>query len=269
MIRVFDIKRFAIQDGDGIRTSIFLKGCPLRCKWCHNPEGIGFEIEHYCFKQIFDSVEIENKQTIGKDYTTQELWQQIVKDMPFFSNSKGGGVTISGGEPLCQLDEVINLLEICKRGGVHTALDTCGYIDPRNFDRLIDSGLVDLLLYDIKPLDEASHIDATAVSNIKILRNLRSLVGKNIRVQLRAPMIPDYTFTDKNIELLLKLLEDIKCDNINEIALLAYHNTAEGKFEKYGYESLMPRELKSMQKSELEELKQRIEAMGWRVTFGI
>ncbi|MFI3322154.1 MAG: radical SAM protein [Rikenellaceae bacterium] len=268
MALIFDIKHFAINDGDGIRTTVFFKGCPLRCRWCHNPEGIKGGVESFAVKRLFDSVEIETIEKVGRIVTVEEIFEEIEKDMVFYANSKGGGVTFSGGEPLRQIDELLKLLALCKERGIHTAVDTSGCVESYIFDRLTASGLVDLILFDIKGVDSDLHKKGTGRDNNLILENLKSLKDSSIRTILRFPAIPIYTYTAVNVDKMVDLISEIKCDNISEISLLPYHDIARGKYSKYSYEYLMPKSLKSMPKASLEDLKMRLEGLGWSVKIG-
>lgn len=268
MALIFDIKHFAIHDGDGIRTTIFFKGCPLRCKWCHNPESLEFSIEKFDTQRLFDGKLINITETVGREVTTQMLMQEIMKDKIFYNNSNGGGVTISGGEPLMQIDSLLELLAKCKENSIHTAVDTSGYTSKANFKKLLDSGCVDLILFDIKVIDQKLHQEVTQRDNALILENLELLRNTQIRTIIRVPMIPDISFTQQNIEQLIEFLDKIKSSNITEISLLPYHNTAKGKYSRFKYKYLMNEDLQSLNREDLECVKQILQSKDWKVSIG-
>jgi pyruvate formate lyase activating enzyme len=215
---IFNIKRFAIHDGPGIRTTVFLKGCPLKCPWCHNPEGIKKEPEKmYSYKN--------KHETIGEMISVSEVMEKIEKDTIFYDQS-GGGVTISGGEPLMQPEFLESLLKECKKKEIHSALDTSGYADPELFQRFID--LTDLFLYDLKIMEDSDHIKSTGVSNHNILKNLKTLSKHKKRIFIRFPIVPGETDSEGNI---LKVVEFIRSLNsVEKIDLLPYHKTAVNKY---------------------------------------
>ncbi len=193
---IFDIKRYAIHDGPGIRTTVFLKGCAASCWWCHNPESQTTEIEQAVRKNRLDDCVIEEIEMIGKKMTVREVLIEIKKDRVYFDES-GGGVTFSGGEPLLQENFLRELLIACRQDGIHTTLDTTGYASEDVFNSIIDH--VDLFLYDIKFIDDNLHQKFTGVSNMTILNNLITLVKMNKSVRLRLPVIPEMTDSIKNI----------------------------------------------------------------------
>lgn len=251
--KIFEIKRFAVHDGDGIRTTVFFKGCPLRCVWCHNPEGLSFDYEeafyeHKCIgcgeckKEGFTSEYClgEARVKYGRDVTVEELLPLLLEDRDFYENSNGG-VTLSGGECLMQADFCAELLKKLKENGINTAVDTCGYVSRENLDKVIP--YTDVFLYDIKAFDEDIHIKCTGVSNKIILENLKYLdeVGKNI--EIRIPFVPDCN--DTQIEKIADFLA--KINHITKIRILPYHNYAGSKYEALGIENLMPHRLPTEQ----------------------
>ena len=180
---IFEIKRFAVHDGDGIRTTVFFKGCPLRCVWCHNPEGLTAKPQtayyaHKCIgcgecqKQNFttESCLGEARVLYGREITVDELLPILLEDKDFYENS-GGGVTLSGGECLMQADFCAELLKRLKENGIHTAVDTCGFAPEEALDKVLP--FTDTFLYDIKAYDEDVHIRCTGRSNLQILENLK------------------------------------------------------------------------------------------------
>ena len=192
---VFSIEKFATHDGPGIRTVVFLKGCPLRCKWCHSPESWDKEIESYSDGTV-----------IGKKMTVRETLAEVVKDRDFYSAS-GGGLTLSGGEPLFRSGFAAALLSRAKSSGIHTALETSGYASVADLERVAQ--YVDLWLFDIKGLDAARHREHVGVDNAAILANLRRLNERGARLVLRCPMIPGENDFDGNLVALAKLADEL------------------------------------------------------------
>ena len=246
---IFEIKRFAVHDGDGIRTTVFFKGCPLRCAWCHNPEGLTFEVQeafyaHKCIgcgeckKEGFmpDNCLGEARVLYGKEVTVEELLPALLEDRDFYENS-GGGVTLSGGECLMQADFCTEILMRLKENGIHTAVDTCGLVSKKVLDKLIP--YTDVFLYDVKAYDEDVHIKCTGLSNKQILENLIYLdsIGKDI--EIRIPYVPDYN--DGQIEKIACFLAQLK--NIIKIRVLPYHNYARSKYEALNMANTLPSRL--------------------------
>ena len=230
---VFDIKKFALHDGPGIRTTIFLKGCPLRCWWCHNPESqkeIPETIKTKSFKNInsgFCEDEIS-----GKEYSVDELLTEIAKDRIFYDES-GGGVTFSGGEPLVQVSFLKEILNLCKENDVHTIVDTSGYAPITSFDLIYE--FTDGFLFDLKLMDETEHIRYTEVSNKLILKNIRELSDRGNKVTVRVPLIPGITDTEKNLANISEFVS--KLNNISRIDLLPYNRLSESKYKRFNKDS--------------------------------
>jgi pyruvate formate lyase activating enzyme len=265
---VFEIKRFAVHDGDGIRTTVFLKGCPLKCLWCHNPEGIGGkpELAYYENKcigcqecesacrygahssdgfHIFDREKCvgcgscesvclgDALKFYGKTVTVEKLLPKLLEDKAFYDNS-GGGVTLSGGECLLQADFCRELLMALKEKGIHTAVDTCGFVSKAAFDKVIP--YTDIFLYDLKAYDEDCHIRCTGQSNRLILENLRYLDSLGKPCEIRIPYVPGC-----NEDQMEKLAAFVKTlGNITKVKVLAYHNYAGSKYEALGMENTLP-----------------------------
>jgi pyruvate formate lyase activating enzyme len=253
--RIFDIRRYSIHDGPGIRTSVFFKGCSLRCSWCHNPEGISPEFELMYWKSrcrlSYDCIKAcpmnairkdekgsisidrnlcdmcgecaaaclyEAMQIVGRDVTVAEVMGELEKDRAFFDQS-GGGVTFTGGEPLNQPEFLEELIDSSNRAGLSVALDTSGYAPADFFHRIASK--VDIVLFDLKIIDEARHKEFTGVSNRLILENFYSLSGIKTEVWLRMPLIPGATDDEKNIKAIIDLLRET--NNIRNLGLLPYH----------------------------------------------
>jgi pyruvate formate lyase activating enzyme len=272
---VFNIQRFSVNDGPGIRTIVFLKGCPLRCFWCSNPESqkSSFEISYIhkicllcqrcvqtcpneALKLIGDNIDMDyakckvcgkcvevcpvNARKIeGEEYTVEKLFEVVAKDLVFFKTSKGG-VTISGGEPYTQFEFLLSFLKKCKQETVHTAVETCGYAE---WDKIeLTLKYIDLFLYDLKHMDTALHEEYTGVQNKRILENFNRLVAKNVNIVVRFPLIPDYNNDNKNLERMVEFLEEVNYSD--EIHILPYHRLGSNKYQhldkEYKLEELKP-----------------------------
>jgi pyruvate formate lyase activating enzyme len=261
---IFDIKKYSINDGPGIRTTVFFKGCPLRCWWCHNPESQKILPEKFpgCtfrWKASYDHV---NRDTVGSEINVDEVLKEIVKDIPFYEESKGG-VTFSGGEPMLQINFLYNLLSNCKQKDIHTAVDTTGYTDYENFEKIYD--LTDIFLYDLKLINNDLHVQYTGVPNTSIQKNLYMLSKRGNKVILRIPIIPSITNTSQNLEGMIKFILSLK--NIKEINLLPYHKSAKAKYEKMKIENKLS-ELVTPTNEELDELKEKLSSTGYAVKIG-
>lgn len=269
---IFEIKRFAVHDGDGIRTTVFLKGCPLKCVWCHNPEGISAkpELAYYAHKCI-GCGECVNKclqkahkmgekghafvrdlcigcgaceedclgealTHYGEEVTVEALLPKLLEDKEFYENS-GGGVTLSGGECLLQADFCAALLKALKEAGVHTAVDTCGFVSRNAFDKVIP--YTDVFLYDIKAIDPAVHKRCTGVENGPILENLRYLDSLGKKIEIRIPYVPGWN--DGEIEKIADFIKTLK--SVTGVRVLPYHNYARSKYEALSMENTLPKTL--------------------------
>jgi pyruvate formate lyase activating enzyme len=261
---IFDIKKYSINDGPGIRTTIFFKGCPLKCWWCHNPESREPEPEEfpgYLFRwnPDFDS---SLRNVVGRKVTTTEVMKEIEKDIPFYQQSKGGA-TCSGGEPMLQIDFLDSLLRKCKLKDVSTAIDTTGFTDYDNFERVY--GMTDYFLYDLKLMNDDEHIRYTGVSNKNIHDNLRRLTDAGNKVILRVPIIPTITDTARNLDEMLNFITSLK--TVLEIDLLPFHKTASSKYEKMRKENKLPN-LKPLSNEEMENIKNKFSKLGYPVKIG-
>ena len=260
---IFDIKRFAVHDGPGIRTTVFMKGCPLSCQWCHNPESISQEI---C--TVAKSVRLGTKiftedEVVGREMTVEEVMCVLRKEQIFMEESDGG-VTFSGGEPLMQPVFLTEMLSACHAEGMHTTVDTCGYAKWEVLKKV--ARYTDLFLYDLKVMDTDLHIENTGVSNKLILENLSGLLKAGKKVRIRIPMIPGVSFTENNINETILYLKGLNSP-VEGVDLLPYHNTASHKYIRFGIENPL-KEIKSVNKDELLHVKQQFEEAGFVIKIG-
>jgi pyruvate formate lyase activating enzyme len=248
---IFDIKKFALHDGPGIRTTVFFKGCSLDCWWCHNPESIRKLPEKIIINLPGNSGKYCDKSEVlfGKEYSADNLLMEILKDQVFYDES-GGGVTFSGGEPLLQIDFLKEILQVCRDSGIQTAVDTSGYVSKSSFVQIYD--LTDLFLFDLKIVDDELHFKFTGVSNKLILGNLKYLSEKGNKVIIRIPLIPGITDTEKNLSALSAHL--MKLQNIKKIDLLPYNEIAGSKYKRFNRPSRIGN-LKTQDEEKLEEIK--------------
>lgn len=232
MVTIFDIKRFAVHDGPGIRTTVFLKGCPLRCWWCHNPESQEREPVSVDIIRKVNGSSVPGKKVYGEKMEVRALLDILLKDMHFYEES-GGGVTFSGGEPLMQPDGLVRLLEACKKQGIHTTVDTCGYASPEQFERILP--VTDLVLFDLKHMDPALHKEHTGVDNGPILSNAAYLLKQGAQVIFRIPVIPGINTTDSEVSAMVRFLSE-GAGKMKEVHLLPYHRIAGNKYRKLDME---------------------------------
>ena len=236
---IFDIQHCSFVDGPGIRTTVFFKGCNLRCKWCHNPESQNFQKEILFYKNKCTgcgkcknlTVENENficfndaKEICGKEYPEDEVLKEVLKDKAFYETS-GGGATFSGGECMLQIDFLTEILKKCKEKGIHTAVDTAGHIPWENFEKIMP--FTDLFLYDIKFMNNETHKEYTSVSNRLILENLVNLLKWGADVWVRIPVITGVNDTEEEMKN-IKAFFDIN-GYPSKIELLPYHAMGEHK----------------------------------------
>ena len=228
MVTIFDIKRFAVHDGPGIRTTVFLKGCPLRCAWCHNPESQEREPVSVDIMRKVNGSSVPGKKVYGEYMEVDRLVEILVRDAHFYEES-GGGVTFSGGEPLMQPEGLVQLLEACKMHGFHTCVDTSGYASWEQFERFMP--LTDLFLYDLKNMDTELHKQYTGVDNGPILSNADKLLDGGARLIFRIPVIPGVNTTTPEVAAMVGFLKE-RAEKMTEVHLLPYHRIAENKYQR-------------------------------------
>ena len=295
---IFDIKKYAIHDGPGIRTTVFFKGCPLSCWWCHNPEGIKRTAERLyrqdrcigckeCIQvcshdAIADSADrpkwdpsrceycktcalvcpTEAVTFVGKTMSVDDVIAEITKDTVFYDESNGG-VTISGGEPLMQPQFLLKLLEGCGHLDLHRTVDTSGYADTKTLLQV--AACTELFLYDLKHMDPEKHFKYTGVSNEKILENLKCLSEHGADIIVRLPIIPGINSHDENIDrtgAFISSLSGIRCVNI-----LPYHCAAITKYKNFNME-YSSSDVEPPSKDQLESIANRLENYDIRVKIG-
>ncbi|XFA98650.1 glycyl-radical enzyme activating protein [Candidatus Izemoplasma sp. B36] len=264
-MRILNIQRMSTEDGPGLRTTVFFKGCPLTCAWCHNPESIPYKLDLEWIKTsciaclecisicpekaltykddliLIDREKctlckkcIENCPTnalkiIGQDISVQDLYKELIKDKAYFTN--GGGITLSGGEVLLQSKEVLELLKLLKKDKIHIAIDTSGYIDFKQIELILD--YVDLFLYDLKIDSSEAHMKFCHTPNELIKENLIKLNKQSKDIWIRTPIIPDATDSIENIEMIAKFLKDNHI-NFNRWELCAFNNLCKDKYLRLG-----------------------------------
>ena len=219
--RIFDVQRFSVHDGPGIRTIIFLKGCPLRCKWCCNPESQQYEIQ----KMVVNGV----PKTMGRDVTVQEVLNEVRKDLTYYWRS-GGGVTLSGGECLFQSDFAAAILRACKEQCINTAIETTGFAPFSNIQKLLP--WLDVVLMDIKHVDDEKHKAFTGQSNRLILENAKKIAESGANLVIRVPVVPEFNHTPREIYQIAKFAEQLP--GVKRIHLLPYHRLGEDKYAGLG-----------------------------------
>jgi pyruvate formate lyase activating enzyme len=224
---IYHTRSFSVHDGGGIRKAIFFKGCPLQCIWCHNPESQSFEVETMHKTQKLGDKSFTVDQTVGRVVTVNEIMKEIRADIPFFDES-GGGVTLTGGEPLAQPNFAIALLKACKANEIHTALDTCGYVPREVMAQTIPHA--DVYLFDIKLANSHEHKRYTGLGNEVIVENLKLISSKGKNINIRIPLIEGITDTKQNIDGIKLMIKGLQ--GVQRIDLLAYHSLAKHKFDQ-------------------------------------
>ena len=295
---IFDIKKYAIHDGPGIRTTIFFKGCPLSCYWCHNPESLSQTAQRLyreercigcmeCVKACPNNALTANEkgpkwltanctycktcarvcpaqavEFIGKTMSVEDVVAEIVKDTLFYDESRGG-VTFSGGEPLMQPSFLMELLKACGDLDLHRTVDTCGYADTRTLLNVATQ--VELFLYDLKHMDSGKHYRYTGVSNEMILTNLECLSRQGARIIIRLPVIPGINDDRENIERTGAFLSALA--GVNQVNILPYHPTAEAKYKNLGLK-YKAADIERPPRDQLESIARQLETYDLQVNIG-
>lgn len=270
---IFNIQKCSIHDGEGLRTLVFFKGCPLRCPWCSNPESQSFLTEimespakcigckmcsEKCIQNAIDSTGhinrdictenctkcadicyAEAKKTIGEEYRVDILLKEIKKDIPFY-NIYGGGVTFSGGEPLMQGEYLAEIAKACRKSKINVAVESCGYGRYESFRSALP--YIDSMFIDIKIFDSEKHKQVTGLGNEKILSNIKKISEHGIPITIRTPIIPGYTDSKENIVRIAEFIKEIP--SVKEYELLIYHNLGSAKYaglgRKYELKDIVP-----------------------------
>ena len=252
--RIFDIQRFSIHDGPGIRTIVFLKGCVLRCRWCCNPESQSFAIE---------PMEQNGKtKIIGRDVTVSEVMNEVLKDMPYYRRT-GGGMTLSGGECLCQPDFSAALLYAAKQMGISTAIESTACASYEQIQKLLPN--LDVYLLDIKHMYSAKHKAFTGQPNDLILENARKLAVDANELIIRVPVIPTFNDTPEEIRAIARFANSLP--NVEQLHLLPYHRLGRDKYAGLGREYTLA-DIEPIPKAKMEYLLQVAETSGLKCQIG-
>lgn len=250
---IFNIQRFSIHDGPGIRTTVFFQGCPLQCIWCHNPEGI---------PQYFEKQGAEEDVRRILKYSPGMLLKEVLRDKVFFEES-GGGVTLSGGEPLMQSGFLLHFIEKLKKENIHVTVDTSGYAPHDIFRKVCE--MADLILFDIKLIDNEKHALYTGTKNQPIHENLEYLTNQSTPFRVRIPLINEITATEDNLEEIVTLLRG---KNNISIDLLSYHNLGAFKQQKPGLKRTKNIKLTAPSPEQLQEIHSLLTSNEFDVSFG-
>lgn len=268
---VFNIQRYSLHDGPGIRTVVFLKGCPLHCPWCCNPESQSFQIEKvkienlciHCKKCSYDVGECPTGAIIefGRYMTVEEVTAEIKKDMIFY-NTSGGGATISGGEATAQPQFTLELLKSLKKCGINTAIETCGQLSMNNLLEI--SKYLDFILFDLKIMDKDRAKKLLGADIELIKNNVRILVEKGTKVIPRIPLIPGYTMDSENIERIVKFVKE---SGLEEVHILPFHQYGSNKYKYIGKKYEL-KAIKAPSEDKIEKIKSQMEEEGLKIVVG-
>ena len=269
---IFDIQRNSFVDGPGIRTTVFFKGCNLKCAWCHNPESQSFEPQMMfyrdkctgcgkCLEKCPNALKscdlcgkcemycpAEARKVCGKEYTVDEVLKEVIKDKLFYENS-GGGVTFSGGECMLRIDFLLEILKKCKENGIHTAVDTAGHVNFERFEKILP--YTDMFLYDFKIFDSEKHKNYVGVGNELILENLKKLLELGAKIRIRIPVMAGVNDSVEEMNQIKEFLYSHGKPDLVE--LLPYHAMGENKYRAIGFE---PQSFKAPIKEEMKVLRE-------------
>ena len=252
--RIFDIQRFSIHDGPGIRTIVFLKGCPLRCRWCCNPESQSYEIQEMTLGG--------KTKTVGRDVTVAEVFEEVEKDRVYYKRS-GGGMTLSGGESLTQPDLATALLRGAKDISINTAMESTGFADFSVIERYLE--YLDLYLMDIKHIDREKHKAFTSQYNDKILENAKKIARSDTKLIIRTPVIPTFNATKEEIAKIAEFASSL--DGVEEMHLLPYHRIGSDKYAGLGREYTL-KDIEPPSKELMNELLEVVNSYGLKGQIG-
>ena len=252
--RIFNIQRFSIHDGPGIRTIVFFKGCVMRCAWCCNPESQSYEYE-----ELFEN---GRKKNVGKDVTVSDIMPEILSDLPYYKRS-GGGVTLSGGEVLCQAEFARELLWECKAHGLHTAIESAASLPYDRIEAILP--YLDLFLMDIKHLDREKHKEFTGVYNDLILENARRVAESGVELIIRTPVIPTFNDTEGEIRDIARFARSLK--GVSEHHLLPYHRLGSDKYQGLGRNYSL-KDIEPPERERMEYLRSVSESAGLKCQIG-
>ena len=252
--RIFDIQKFSVHDGPGIRTIVFLKCCALRCRWCCNPESQKSEIE--------TMIQNGKEKIVGKDVSVSEVMETVKQDMPYYRRS-GGGLTLSGGEMLCQSEFAYALLRTAKESAINTAVETTGFAKWETIEKLLP--FIDTVLMDIKHINSEKHKEFTTKPNELILENAQKIAENAKKLIIRVPVIPTFNDTEAEIGEIAKFASSLK--GVNEINLLPYHSFGRDKYEGLGRKYMMG-DLPSPTDQQMQKLKTVAESYGLKCKIG-
>lgn len=252
--RIFDIQRFSTHDGPGIRTVVFLKGCILRCRWCCNPESQSYQIQ---------TMRTDGRtKTVGRDVTVGEVMERVMRDQPYYRRS-GGGLTLSGGEALCQTEFSYALLSEAKRYGLNTAVETTGCLPYHMIEPMLP--LLDTVLMDIKHVNSLKHEEFTGLRNELILSNARRIAESGVRLVIRVPTVPGFNDTEEEIASIARFAASLP--GVRELHLLPYHRLGSDKYSGLDRPYLMG-DIPVPNGAQMERLKRVAERESLKVILG-
>ena len=261
---IFNVRRYSVHDGPGIRVTFFMKGCPLNCLWCHNPEGISPYPVTISKSNRVGEREFSRDEDVGKQYSVEEILAILEKERIFMNHSKGG-VTFSGGEPMLQFEFLYEALKACKANGFHTTVDTSGYSSEENYLSIIP--FTDLFLFDLKLMNEEKHKALTGIYNSGIIKNWRLLINSGRDIMLRVPIISGMNDDTDQLESLRQFIVETKTESLKKINLLPYHKIGSSKYKRFN----IPYRMGSTEppsKERMNELKEFFSDTGVKVKIG-
>ena len=261
---IFSIKKYAIHDGPGIRVTFFMKGCPMSCWWCHNPEGISPDKIMVERVDRIGEKEFRKMEPVGKDYSVDQIMEIAGRESVFFEHS-GGGVTFSGGEPMLQAEFLKESLSALRNLGYHTAVDTSGFASPESYNEVLP--FTSLFLYDLKLMDDRMHQEYTGVSNSLVMNNYRMLAGSGVDIIVRVPVIPGFNDDEHNLKSVSQFISDNMTPNLLRVDLLPFHRIGSSKYRRFGLPYRMGETIQPSQERMI-ELSNYFSGLGVKVKIG-